>query len=235
LCLEQTFRETTLVDNTLDPCDLSAWAPQPRSLGATRRLTPGSAACGSRRRATTVMRLPSVGAPAAAITTGSTSGTRTRDGFARRRIIGGHPCAGIGTPGPRAGGTECSAPQWRTSSTTAHPRRGARTSGGSFGPLRPSIGSASRNDHKISPACCRPTGVSALSCRMIVSARLSQTQNGCGYRASSDPLFSSESRVRTRSRAVERRQMGCALGTLAFGVGPWVRISFAPAVSPVRT
>jgi hypothetical protein len=71
------------------------------------------------------MRLPSVGALVAAITTGSTSGTRTRNGFARRRTIGGHRFAGIGTPKPRAGGTECSAPQWRTSSITAHPPLGA--------------------------------------------------------------------------------------------------------------
>jgi hypothetical protein len=34
----------------------------------------------------------------------------------------------------------------------------------------------------------------------MVSARLRQTQNGCGYRASSDPLSPAKSRVRTRSR-----------------------------------
>ena len=131
---------------------------QPRSPGATRHLIPGSAAYGSRRRVTPATRLPSVGAPAAAIITDSTFGTRMRDGFAPRRITGGHPFAGIGTPWPLAGGTECSAPQWRTSSTTAPPRLGVRTSGSSFGPLRPSIGSASRSDHKISPACCPPIG-----------------------------------------------------------------------------
>ena len=152
------FQETALVDNTLDPCDLPAWARQPESPGATRHLTPGSAAHGSRRRVTTATRLPSVGAPAAAIISGSTSGTRMRDGFAPRRIIGGHPFTGIGTPWPRAGGTECSAPQWRTSSTTAPPWLGVRTSGSSFGPLRPSIGSASRNDRKIWPACCPTIG-----------------------------------------------------------------------------
>src|SRR5215472_14555975 len=84
-------------------CDLFAWARQPGSPGATRPLTPGSAAYGSRRRASTATRLPSVGAPAAAITTGSTSGTGMRDGFAPRRIIGGHRFAGIGTPRPRVG------------------------------------------------------------------------------------------------------------------------------------
>src|SRR5215469_18196020 len=86
-------------------CDLFAWARQPGSPGATRPLTPGSAAYGSPRRATTATRLPAVGAPVAAITMGATSGTRTRDRFALRRITGGRPFAGIGTPGPRAGGT----------------------------------------------------------------------------------------------------------------------------------
>src|SRR5262249_27690472 len=111
---KRTVAKATLVDKKLEPCEsFSAWARQLGSPGATRPLTAASAAFGSRQRAITAMRLPSVGALAAAITAGSTSGTRTRNGFARRGAIGGHPFAGIGTPKPRAGGTECSAPQWR--------------------------------------------------------------------------------------------------------------------------
>jgi hypothetical protein len=55
---------------------------------------------------------------------------------------------------------------------------------------------------------------------MMVSARLRQTQNGCPYRASSDPLFASEESGANSVQAVERRPIGRALGTLAFGVGP---------------
>ena len=67
-------------------------------------------------------------------------------------FIGRHPFAGIGTPRPRA-----AAP--RVLRLT--PRLGARTSGISSGPLRQSIGSASRNDRRISRACCPPIGATA--------------------------------------------------------------------------
>ena len=56
--------------------DRCSWSP-----GLRTNPIPGSAAHGSRRRVTTATRRPSVGAPAAAISTGSTSGTRMRDGF----------------------------------------------------------------------------------------------------------------------------------------------------------
>jgi hypothetical protein len=144
-----------------DPCDLSAWARQLGSPGPVRPLTPGSAACGSRRRVTTATRLASVGALAAAITTDSSSGTRTPDAFVPRRITGAHPFAGIETARPRAAGAACSAPRWRTFSIAAHPRLGAKTSGSSFAPLRPSIGSTSQNDRKTSPAYFLPIGATA--------------------------------------------------------------------------